>query len=237
MNLISFNFQTSPVISKLFRFESVIYKGEIKPKIQRFEATREGQIFQLITTTVIRKEEGLVWKSCQDLLEYTLKTAQTGMQGIFGFDLLSIDFGQGIDHFNWNELAQLMINRSRKLAVGEECLIQYGSLFGMLKKRVKEDWGKIDLHTAVEVFGKDPEQFDLLVKKLINDSAHLTDPRIIAILDLSREALFKFGLEGQTERLAAFLQKHKDAGGSGLLDIYVIHRDKAVELKAQFGVD
>ena len=232
MNLIPFNFQTSPVISKLFRFESVIYRGEIKPKVQRFETTREGETFNLVTTTLIRKEESLVWKSCLDMLEFSMKTAASGMQGLFGFDLLSIDFGKGIDHFNWTDLSALIVNRSRKLAVGEETLIQYGSLFGMLKKRVNESWGKIDFHTAVEVFTKDPAQFDLTVKKLINDSSELSDSRIIGILDLSRDPIFKFGSEEQTERLAKLLEKQ----GSEVLDIYYIHNEKAVELKAQFGV-
>ena len=75
MNLIPLNFQTSPVISKLFRFESVIYRGEIKQKVQRFETMREGETFNLITTTLIRKEESLVWKSCLDMLEFSMKTA------------------------------------------------------------------------------------------------------------------------------------------------------------------
>ncbi|MBI4971011.1 MAG: hypothetical protein HZC17_04130 [Candidatus Omnitrophica bacterium] len=233
MNLVQFNFQTSPVISKLFRFESIIYRGELKPKIQHFETVREGETFHLITTTLIRKEESLVWKSCLDMLEFTMKTAAAGMQGLFGFDLLAIDFGKGIDHFNWNDLAALIVNRSRKLAVGEEVLIQYGSLFGMLKKRVSETWGKIDFHTAVEVFGKDSAQFDLVIKKLINDSAELTGAKIIAVLDLSQDPIFKFGLEEQTERLAKLLASQ----ASQVMDIYVIHRDKAVELKAQFGVD
>ncbi len=237
MNLLEHNFQASPVISRLFRFDSVEYRGEIASKVQRFDARREGEGLSLIVTTIIRKDEGLIWKSCEDLLDHAVKTAAAGMQGLFGFDLISFDLGAGIGNFNWTDFAALLVNKSRKLEVGGSVLVQYGSLFGILKKRVKEDWGKIDLHTSVEVFGKEPEQFDLCVNRLIKVSSEIQGPKILVILDLSAKPVFKFGLADQTERLHKLLEKQRNSGPDReIFDIYVIQKTGTIELFAQFNV-
>jgi len=232
MNLLTSNFQKSVIFSKLPRFESVVYKGELKPKIQHFEVLREGETIHLIVEVLIRKEEGFVWKSFFDLMSHALKIAEAGMQGFFGFDLISLDFSQGINHFHPNELAQLIVNHSRKLALGDEVLIQYGSIFGLLKKRIQEQWGKIDFHSPVEICTRGPEQFDLEVKRLIRESEGLSGSRIIIIQDLSTDPIFKFGAEEQTARLRELLAKL----ASHVFDIYVIQKDNLVELRAQFGI-
>ncbi len=235
-NLLLNNFETTPIFAQLPRFESVRFLGDFKAKIQCYELMREGETIKLFATTIIRKDESFIWKSFSDMLDFSVKTAQQKMQGLYGLDLVMLNF-DGVDNFNPNNFAELIVNHSRKLEIGEPMMIQYGSLYFMLSKRVKEDWGKIDFHSAVDVFHKDPVQLDLLFARLIRETSEVMEPRIIAVVDLSSSPIFKFGDELQTERLGKMLRESPSQSGSEIYDIYMISKKKAVELRTQFGLN
>jgi len=230
LNLATPEFLSCPIFSHLDQYDSLFFKGEIKTKIQLYEAVTKDKTFQLMVSTLIQKEDATVWKSLKELLEYNLKLAANQMRGVYHFDLLIVNLHQGIQDFNGNEFSELLLNHSRKLDPGQQRLIHYGPIFGILSKRTQCDWGKISFNSFVEVYHSQIEQFDLYVKKLINLAGGLPQTVKSVIVDISNTPLFQFGHDEQTMRLRGLLEKNRDKR----FDIYVIHWDNISELWAQF---
>lgn len=236
MNLLDFDFQSSPLLKNLPTFTAVTHKGVNPDKVRIFDVVRGAESHELFSCMIIHKNEKLLWVSFKDMIEHTFRTATAEIQGVFGFDLLSCDLGKSSEQFQSHAFAGLLANKARAMNVGDETLVQYSSIFGLFKKRLKETWGKLDLEAHVEVFNKEPEQFDLFLKKTLKDTAATATSGkfILAIQDLSSVPIFKFGSEPQTERLAKTLEKFKVEHPQVSPEVYIIHRGQAVELFAQF---
>lgn len=233
MNLIPHNFGASTFLKKLPAFELLEYKGEAAAGIQRYRGERGGGEMSLIVSHMIRQEEGLVWKACREMLERTLKQAALSMQGFFGFELLTLDLDEKMRSFHWGNFADLLLNHSRKMQVGETRLIPYASVFALFKKRMPEAFGKIDFYSPVKVFTDEPAKLDLFIKKMLKIQDGGSRPELL-IYDLSQDPVFRFGDEEQTERLGKFLRKESAAGP--LPEIFLLTHSGIIELGAQFGV-
>lgn len=231
MNLLPLHFSQSPLGPVLAGWENCEYAGEPSPGILKYRLSKAETQAVLLVATVIRKEEDLVWKSCHELLDRTLKTSVQSMQGFFGFQLLTLELGDKIRSFQWENFRQYIVNLARPMGVGEEKLVQYTSLFGILKKRVAEMYGKMDYQSAIKIYSKEPAQLDLLVKKILKEGE--SQNPIGVIHDLSLEPIFRFGDEEQTSRLQKLLEKIK-AGGT-LPEFYILDGRGVCELGAQFG--
>lgn len=156
----SIDWLSLPFFAKLPPFQSAVYAGEAAEKVLRFKCGQEDKEILVDLVSVIGSEESLVWKSCREMFAYALKLAAQEMKGFFGYELLTADLSRGLAHFNPHDLAQLLTNHAAKMSPGESRLIQYGTFWGLLSKRIPEDWGKIEFKTCVEVYQKPPEQLD-----------------------------------------------------------------------------
>ncbi len=107
------------------------------------------------------------------------------MRGIHTFDLLTFDVHQETEKFNCRELTQLLVNSSLRLKAGEQMLIRYSSVYGMLQKMVDEPWGKIIFKTAVECFNDKPNFLFALVKKILKTVEFAHEPVMVLVNDLS----------------------------------------------------
>ncbi|GEM_PF-1124305 len=230
-------------LSALPAFEEIAFGGEIEPKIFRYEGrtSASGISRTILTTMVIRSEEGFVWASFSELFGRAVKDAAEKMRGFYGFTLLSLDLSNRIEAFDASAFATLLGNHGRKLTVGESAVIPFGACCGILKKRMEESWGKIDVTYPLQVFRKAPSELDALVKKMFKlclaTGEHAIISRaVLVISDLSRTPLFQFGEEIQTERLRTCLHKGKAALGERFPEIYVCDRNGRVELGAQFQI-
>jgi hypothetical protein len=232
MNLLEFFFNQSFLKPVLAPWQSCQYLGERNDGILAYQLSRPGLQQVLLTATIIRREESLVWKSCNEMLDRTLKNAAESLQGFFGFELLALELGDRIRSFQWGNFRQYVVNQARAMSVGDLKLVQYTGMFGLFKKRVAETYGKMDYQHHVKVFLKEPAELDLMVKKLLKEAG--VSPAICVIQDLSTDALFKFGDEHQTPRLQKLLQKSKAAGN--LPEIYILDRRGSCELGDQFGL-
>jgi len=190
----------------------------------------------LAVKTVIRKEEDFLWLSFKELLGRIVQEAARKLQGIFEFNLLAFEIERGTDHFYAGNFTELLSNHARKLAVGQEAFVKYGCVFGILKKRVKENWGMMDLVTAVETYTKDKTRLDLFIGKILRDCRDMADLGTVVIQDLSHDPVFHFGDEEQTARLAKMLGNLKQDGPSPSSGIYLLQGGSAVELFSQFGL-
>lgn len=186
----------------------LVYDREIGSKTLAFQ-NEDNAVF---TSRVISGEESEVWKSCEQMLEHSVKAAAAKIAGFFGLELLSLNLIRGIKNFEPGALTQLITNHGKRLAPGERRIFPYGSFLFCLTKRIVNDWGKIDLKTYVEVYRKPRPQLDLLIKKkcaeVLDETRYAAKTKRLVISDLSHESIFRFGEEEQTARLADYLKKN-----------------------------
>ena len=239
------------IFSDFSSWKSMIFQGELTPKILKFEVTvAEEEPRPLYLASIISKEEKMAWQSFQDVLEHTVGLAQKSTRGFFGFDVLSVDIQGGIRNFNPNDLSKLMINHARELGTDQKALIRYGQLFALLHYRAPAEWGKIEVKTHVEFFSQESTpslsndvneasvraallgggaktkksggQLDLLLKKLLNESGG--ESRAIYIVhDLSVQPLWDPAHEVQQQRMRTWLEKERQMRQGVLPEIYLYH--------------
>ncbi|MCK5213771.1 MAG: hypothetical protein KAR05_00270 [Candidatus Omnitrophica bacterium] len=202
MNLVEHDISASPVFCHLPKFDTVSFMGFVSEKVQLFKARREGEDFIILGLMIVKTDDKFVWDSCRDLLDQSITAASAKMSGVFQFDLLSFDLHREIKTFSAQELSQVLMNLGRKLAVGRQALLKYSSVYGLLKKLVVEDWGKIVFRTPVDIYYKTPEQLNLLLKKVCNAKVNAKGRKIVVINDLSQEPIFDKGNQAQQARLA-----------------------------------
>jgi hypothetical protein len=201
INLVKTEFPTSNLFNYLHRFEEIYYQGNPLDRVQLFKAVREGQACKLLAVTIIRKDEDFLWDSTKDLLDRSIKDAASMMRGIYTFDLLTFDVHKETEAFNCKELSQLLFNSSLRLKPGEQMLIKYSSVYGMLQKMVDESWGKIIFKTAVELFNDKPNFLFALVSKILKTVEFSHEPVMVLVNDLSTYPLH----DPENEKQKAFL--------------------------------
>ncbi len=201
INLAKTEFPTSNLFHHLPRFEEIYYQGNPMDRVQLFKAVREGEECKLLAVTIIRKDEDFLWGSTKDLLGRSIKDAASLMRGIYAFDLLTFDVHKEIESFNCNELAQVLVNSSLTIKPGEQMLIKYSSVYGILQKMVDESWGKIVFKTAVEIFNDKPNFLFALMSKILKTVEFAHTPVMVLVNDLSTHPLHN----PQNEEQKAFL--------------------------------
>jgi hypothetical protein len=189
INLVKTDFPASNLMHHLPRFEEIFYQGHALDRVQAFKAVREGQECRLLSVTIIRKDEDFLWDSTKDLLGRSIKDAAAIMRGIHTFDLLTFDVHKEQGTFQCGELTQVLVNSSLKLKSGEQMLIKYSSVYGLLQKMVDEPWGKVVFKTAVEVFNDKPNFLFALVSKILKTVEFAHEPVMVLVNDLSTRPL------------------------------------------------
>ncbi len=201
INLAATEFPTSNLFNYLPKFEEIYYEGNPVDRVQLFRAVREGQACRLLAVTIIRKDEDFLWESTKDLLVRAVKDAASVMRGVYTFDLLTFDVHKETELFNPRELTQVLMNTSLKLKAGEQALIKYSSVYGMLQKMVDESWGKVVLKTAVELFNDKPNFLFALVSRILKTVEFAHEPVMVLVNDLSTWPLH----DPRNEQQKAFL--------------------------------
>lgn len=230
INLINNYFQNSNLFKHLPIFDEIYYKGLVEGKVQEYKALREDQECKLLALTIIRKEEDMFWDSTEDFLKRSIIMAAASVHGIYNFDLLTFDIHRELKTFNYQELTTILINSSRKLPPGGQCLIKYSSLYGILQKLVAEDWGKIIFKTAIEIYKDKPAFFYLLIKKLLAIDAMPHGPLIILVNDLSLEPLFDPQNSVQQEGLKKVIDAKSKETIEFLPEVYIQDKNGVREL-------
>lgn len=213
-------------------FQKLNYLGRIPDKVFVFEALQGGEKKYIFLQTVICGAEDFVWQAWQDMFTHAFQTAAARMKGFFGFELLTLEDASGLANFNPAAFSQLLVNHSFKLENGHSRLVKYGQCYGILQKRLPEDWGKIDFKNPVEIFRAEAK-LDLHIKKIWRETArYQAGEKICLFHDLGTEPVFKFGREEQTSRLEQLLRKTKAEGI--LPKVYFYQPPHIFELGEQF---
>lgn len=206
-NLIDGGIQHSNLFLHMPLFDEINYLGLPEAKVRKYRAEREDLPCTMLALNIIRKEEDFLWEAVADFVKHSVTTAALSVRGVYVFDLLTIDIHKEIQNFNQNEFSAVILNTARKLNPGQMRLVKYSSAYGILQKLVHEDWGKITLKTAVDVFKDKPQFLDLLVKRLIKNFEFAHDPGILLLNDLSKEPLFDAQDQTQQQRIQQVIEK------------------------------
>ena len=201
MNLIDGGIQHSNLFIHMPLFDEIYYEGYLEGMVRKYRAVREGQSCQLLALNVIRKDEEIIWDALEDLIKRAVIDAAARVQGVYTFDLLTVDIHNEVKTFKTSELASVIVNNTVKIAPGAKRLARYSSVFGILQKLVSENWGKITFKSAVQVFSDKPHFLDLLVKQLLKNLEFSHGPSILFLNDLSQNPLFDAKNELQQSRL------------------------------------
>ncbi|MCA9409069.1 MAG: hypothetical protein H6755_06670 [Candidatus Omnitrophica bacterium] len=233
LNLINGGIQHSNIFLHMPLFDEIFYEGYLEGKVRKYKAVREDQSCRFLVLNVIRKDECIIWDAVQDFLKRSVIEAAVKVRGVYVFDLLTVDIHKEINTFNLNELTTVMINHSQKCQPGQQRLVKYSSVYGLLQKMVHEDWGKISLKTSVEVFKDKPVFLDLLVKQLIKNFEFSHDPGILLLNDLSQSPLFDPQDALQQERLHKMIEAQIPKAIEFPPEVYIQDKNGVRELLSQ----
>lgn len=229
-NLIDGGIQHSNLFLHMPLFDQINYLGLPEAKVRKYRAEREDVPCTMLALNIIRKEEDFLWEAVGDFVKHSVSTAALGVHGVYVFDLLTIDIHKEINNFNQNEFATVILNTARKLQPGQLRLVKYSSAYGILQKLVHEDWGKITLKKAVDVFKDKPQFIDLLVKRLIKNFEFAHDPGILLLNDLSKDPLFDAADEIQQARIQKVIEKQIPKSIEFLPEVYIQDKNGVREM-------
>ncbi|VAX37998.1 hypothetical protein MNBD_UNCLBAC01-2086 [hydrothermal vent metagenome] len=230
IDLISGGIQHSNIFMHMPLFDEIYYEGLTDDKVHKYKAIREDQACKIHVLSVIRKDEDIIWEALRDLVKRSVAQAAVSVRGVFSFDLLTTDIHKEIKKFDVTELITLIINCSQRLKPGEQSLIKYSSFYGLFRKLLHEDWGKIAVKTTIEVFKDKPSYLDLLIKRLIKKFEFSHEPGILLLNDLSMNPLFDVLDDLQQERLNKLIEKQFTKAIEFPPEVYVQDKNGAREL-------
>jgi len=207
IDLISGGIQHSNIFVNMPLFDEVYYEGLSEDKVHKYKAIREDQVCKMRVLSVIRKDEDIIWEGVKDLVKRSIAQAAVSVRGVYSFELLTTDIHKEIKKFDINEFISIIINSSQRMTQGEQRLIKYSSFYGLFQKLSHQDWGKIMVKTAIEVFKDKSSYLDLLIKRLIKKFEFSHEPGILLLNDLSQHPLFDAQDVLQQERLDKLIQK------------------------------
>ena len=230
LNLIDGQIQNSNLFMHMPIFDEIYYLGPGDGKVRKYKAIREGQECIILTLNTIRHDEKELWKAVEDFIKRSVADAVPSVQGIYTFDLLTIDIHKEINSFNHLELTKLIMNTTRRLKPGEARLIKYSSVYGIVQKMGQAHWGKIVFKTSSDVFKDKPEYFDLLIKQLLKGFQFSNDPVILLINDTSVNPIFDLQNELQQTRIKKIMDKQIPNSIDFPPEVYVQDKNGVIEL-------
>ncbi len=190
IDLLKTEFLSCSLLADLPEKDVLLYMGVIPPHFQKYRAMVRGAERTILVATVIRRNEIELWEGARDLLGRAVTEASLRMRGIYSFELLGFDLQKEIQTFNYAEVAQMLFNTSRLMRPGDERLIRYSSLYGILRKLVDESWGKISFITVVEILAEAPESLYKLLGKALKKADEISAPLSVVIKDISAVPLY-----------------------------------------------
>ncbi|MDA9101058.1 hypothetical protein N9K06_00130 [Omnitrophica bacterium] len=179
--------QSAAIFSGLPKFDSITYEGLLEPKIFQFEVTREELCRKFFLHSFMSEDDRLTWKAVCDLLDFSVKTAAQMVKGFYGFEVISAEMDENLRNFQPREFAKLLANHAAAMAPGQKRLIRFTQVYGILHKRIPEQWGKIDLSIEIEATAKARIKQSNYLKKIWKKTIGLHKDSLLLLHDLSAQ--------------------------------------------------
>jgi len=125
------------------------YLGDLSPSLRLFQGHFEAKPLLFVTGLWIGAEGRCLWDSFRDLLSAGLRTAEANLRGVYEFKILSLDLQAKIGHFDASAFGQLLIRCAQPMEAGQCRLVRFTSLYGVWKKLVGQEYGKVRLDAGV----------------------------------------------------------------------------------------
>ena len=190
LDLITTEFTSCALFSICPKSEKLFYEGTKPPYFQFYKSITNDIGSFIVIATVIRRSEALIWEGACDLLGRSVKEAASQIRGVYTFELLAFNALREMNSYSHSELAQVLVNSSRLLTPGQDLLIRYSSVYGILRKLGIESWGKINFLSSVEVLPDEPGSLYTLIGRAFKKTVDTPAPVRIVINDLSAVPIF-----------------------------------------------
>ena len=224
MNTEPFSLLTISPFDELHSFDALTYDHITPERLLSCSLHRDDRVLPARVELLIRKEEAHMWQACSSMVQFQIGQMKERLRGSFTFDLICLDMYGGIDNIDWSHMHTLISNRGRTMRPGEESVVKYRSLYGLLKKHTPLEWGKIAFSHCVHTHAKEDAKIDLLIKKRIRQ-----DPgSLYVIRDISRRPVIDRDNADQMHRLRKLFAGY-DAAREPFPDIVYVHPDLTVE--------
>ncbi|MBF0387937.1 MAG: hypothetical protein HQL20_08800 [Candidatus Omnitrophica bacterium] len=207
LDLITTEFPSAGIFTGLPKFTALSFLGAVPSHFLKYRIVAGGVEQELLTASVIRRSEAMVWEGAKDLLGRAVATAAGRVRGIYAFELLAFNVQQELASFNFNELSQVLVNSALLLHPGGEMLIRYCSVFGVLRKLVDEAWGKMHFTAVAGILPDEPGSIAALLGRGLKTTASAAGPVIILVNDLSAVPLYDSNCCQQQAALAKLEKK------------------------------
>ncbi len=185
MNLVKTEFRKAAFWNGVLQADELYYQGYCADKIQFYKSVRNGEPCGYAVAHIVCRDEDFIWAAAKDIIDRAVKQAAVTVRGIYTFELLIFEAQDELKTFNYDELAQVLVNTSRSLKSGEAALIKYSSVYGIFLKLVEESWGKITYKTSVELAVRKPKLMSAQFIRLLKAIAAKPYPVTVLVNDLS----------------------------------------------------
>lgn len=140
----------------------------------------------LFVVSVLSEDEKIIFRGFQDWYSQAIRKLSEVCRGYFTFDVLQFEIGDA--PLSWNDFTNLLKAHALKLGVGENRLIQFSGLWGVLTRRTEADFGRVESKLNLEFCKPSPEACARLIKK---QAAKLPphSQTMLVFRDLSRSAI------------------------------------------------
>lgn len=190
INLASGDFLKAACWGGMLNADELYYHGALVDKAQLFQPVKGGVVSYVSVVHVIRREEDFVWEAARDLLDRAVKQAAMSVRGIYCFELLTFEAKEELKTFNYNELAQVLVNTARGMRPGDQVLIKYSSVYGLLQKMTEESWGKIAFKTMVDLAPPKASYVFTVLSKMLKALKPKAEPVLLLVNDLGDVPVF-----------------------------------------------
>lgn len=210
------------------------YAGCSVDGVNRFELEASGVKFTCVLMQTIAEAEEGFWLSIREIWTQAVKMSEASLFGSFELLLIATAPINAEHMLNISNLSALIVNHARKLKPGSAVFVSYSGYWFRLKSLAPLDWGKITFKTTLQVFRQEREKLDTLFKKALKSCEAWQPGSLIVVQDFGTDPLFRFGEEGQTDKLFRFFQKEKQRL-SVLQGVYYLNQKRGdSELREQF---
>ncbi len=155
---------------------------------QQYQLTGpDSQTRQIKIISFLCEDEKIIFRAFQDLFAGAICKLSEVLRGYFTFDVIQFEIMNA--PWAWADFTALLTAHSKKLAVGERRLIQFGALWGVLHRRTEADFGRIESKLELTFCKPGAEAAAKFIKKQMVALATVPFDGII-FYDLSRDAFF-----------------------------------------------
>lgn len=175
---------------KFFLMKDVTYDGLIGNGVHVYDAAVQDKPSKVLMSSVIRSDEEELWRSTREFLSDILAMFSETIQGVFHFELLTIDLQKGLSQFQQDVFMRTLLSHITQLHVGDSVIVEHTSMSAVFKKCASEDRGQIIFRSYVKTCDVSDDSLGSIVRSAAEHSRIYDGSVHVVIHDLSQTPIY-----------------------------------------------